>query len=387
MTVALATALLGAGLGAFDGTAVEVRTGGRAETSALAFSAGGGETRALAAVDVLPRLGLFLDHERTLRLELAYTPQLRLSQALSYAGSDAAVAHAGSARAEWDLHPLWSASGTARSSVRLLDLVASPGHELARLMELRAAPAALRVAEEGATLGLEGRPTRRVTVAGAFAAESSGGLGPAGRVAMPPMRELRVAGSVARDFTRKDVLRLEASAAAAAFTARGASLATLGASWRREAARTVRLRLAAAASEARADGVPARLVPGGEVAVEVTPALLGRPLRAALAARAGPAFDRFEAGVQERLGLDASATWEVAPRWSVGALGATGRVRERGGYSASRADVRTDWRAARRLTVYAHVWGERHDDPRLATGATATYLGSGIGIELAPLSR
>lgn len=128
-------------------------------------------------------------------------------------------------------------------------------------------------------------------------------------------------------------------------------------------------------------------MPVGEALVEATPSFLGRPLRATAAVRAGPAFDRFGARIQELLAVDASATWALTGRFSLAAAATAGRVREPNAYSASRADLRGAWRASQRLTVYAAVWNERHDDPRLVAGASASYLGMGVGLELAPRAR
>jgi hypothetical protein len=381
-----ATALLAAAIAAIDGTSAEVTVSGRTETSALAFSAGGAAPRGLAAIDVLPRAGLLLDH-KTLRLALSYEPQLRMSQALAYPGSDVAVAHGASLRAEWEVDPLWRATGTARASERLLDFVASTGAELARLFDLRAPLTPLRYADSGASASLEGRPTRRVTVASSVAIDSSGAVEASERPAMPPMRELRLAGSVARAQSREDTVRLELAARSAAFEVGGASFATLSAAWTREAARNVRLRIGAAASETLSGSAPSRWMPGGEAELEATPGLLGRPLRLAAAVRAGPAFDRYGARILERLAIEGAATWAVAPRFSLGAVAVGGAVLERLGYEASRADLRGAWRASRRLTFYASVWSEWHQDPRLAAGATASYLGMGLGLELAPGAR
>lgn len=383
---ALATALLAAALGAIDGTAADVRVSGRVETSAVALAADGGPARELAAVDVLPRVALALDH-KTLRLTLGYEPQLRLSQVLSYAGGDVAVAHGGSARAEWELLPLWRATGALHSSVRLLDFVAASGGELARLLDTRAPPTRLRFRDTSAAAGIEGRPTRRVTVASSVSVEWSGAAAVEDRVAMPLLRELRLAGSVARAETRQDTLRLEVAAASAAFEVGSASFGTLALAWAREEARSLRFRLAGGASTPFGGSAPSGLMPVGEALVEATPSFLGRPLRATAAVRAGPAFDRFGARIQELLAVDASATWALTGRFSLAAAATAGRVREPNAYSASRADLRGAWRASQRLTVYAAVWNERHDDPRLVAGASASYLGMGVGLELAPRAR
>jgi hypothetical protein len=384
--MAVPTALLSAALAGLDGTAAEVRVSGRTETSAVAFEADDGAPRHLAAIDVLPRVGLLLDR-KTLRLALTYEPQLRVSQVLSYPGNDAALVHGASARAEWDLDPRWRATGVARSSRRLLDFVASSGGELSRLLDMRAPPTAVRYHDDGAWAGIEGRPTRRATVASTVAMDWSGGTGADGRAAMPRMRELRLAGSVARAQSRQDVVRIELAASSANFEAGAASLATLSAGWTREATRRLRLRVAAGASEVLTGSAPADVMPGGEAEVDATPALLGRPLRARVALRAGPAFDRFGARVQEQIGIEGLARWALTPRWSVAALAATGRVAEQQGYSASRADLRAEWRASPRVTLYAHLWSERHHDPRLAAGTTASYLGTSFGVELAPAAR
>jgi hypothetical protein len=383
---ALASALLATALAAIDGTAADLRVSGRVETSAVALAADGGAPRELAAVDVLPRVALALDR-RALRLTLGYEPQLRVSQVLSYSGGDVAVAHGGSARAEWDLLPLWRAAGAFRSSIRLLDFVAASGGELARLLDTRAPPTRLRFRDTVASAGLEGRPTRRMTVASSISFESSGAAAVQDRGAMPLLRELRLAGSVARAETRQDTLRLELAAASAAFEVGSASFGTLTLAWTREEGRSLRFRLAAGASAPLGGSGPSGLMPGGEALVEATPSFLGRPLRAAAAVRAAPAFDRFGARIQELIAVDASATWALTARWSLGAAATAGRVREPNAYSASRADLRGAWRASPRVTVYAAVWDERHRDPRLVAGSTASYLGMGVGLELAPASR
>jgi hypothetical protein len=383
---AAAIALLAA-LGAVDGTSAQVTVSGRSETSALAFSADGGGPRGLAALDVLPRVGLLLDH-KTLRLALSYEPQLRFSQALAYPGSDAALVHGGSVRAEWDVDPLWRATGSARAAVRLLDFVAGAGAELARLLELRAPLTPLRYADSGASVGIEGRPTRRVTVAAAVAMETSGAADLADRPAMPWMRELSAAASVTRAETREDALRLELAARSAAFEVGStASFATLSAAWTRELARGARLRLGVAASRALAGSAPWRTMPGGDVELEATPGLAGRPLHLAAAVRAGPAFDRYAVRIFERLALEARAAWAVAPRLTLAAAAVGGGILEAQGYTASRADLRGAWRWSPRITFYAAVWNEWHHDPRLAAGATASYLGTGLGVELAPGAR
>ncbi|HET7826741.1 MAG TPA: hypothetical protein VFK90_15505 [Anaeromyxobacter sp.] len=383
---AAAIAILSAALAAVDGTSAEVTVSGRAETSALAFSADGAAPRGLAALDVLPRVGLLLDH-KTLRLGLAYEPQLRVSQALAYPGSDAAVVHGGSLRAEWDVDPLWRATGSARATVRLLDLAAGAGSELARLLDLRAPLAPLRYADSGASAAIEGRPTRRLTVAAAATIDASGAAELADRPAMPWMRELSLAASATSAETREDTIRLELAARSAAFEVGGASFATLSAAWTRALARGAHLRLAAAASQALSGSAPARTMPGGDVELEATPGLAGRPLRLAAAARVGPAFDRYGGRIFERLALEARAAWAVAPRLSLSAAAVGGGVLEAQGYTASRADLRGAWRWSPRVTFYAAVWNEWHHDPRLAAGAAATYLGTGVGIELAPGAR
>ncbi|HET8538660.1 MAG TPA: hypothetical protein VFL83_02190 [Anaeromyxobacter sp.] len=387
MAFAAAAALLALALGGIDGTAVALQASGRTETSALAFSGGGGGTRGLAALDVLPRLGLLLDR-KTLRLALAYEPQLRASQALSYAAGDVALVHGGSARAEWDLHPLWRATGTARSSVRILDFVAAGAGDLGRLLDLRRAPSVFRYRDDGATAAIEGRPTPLVTVGSTASVAWSGGAGAFGAAAVPWMREARVAGSVARAQTRRDVLRLEAAGAAAAFElGEPASLATVSAEWSRQVRRALRLRLVGSASEARDRTSGGRLLGGGEAGLEATPALLGRPLALSASLRAGPAFDRFVARVQERAGADAAATWAVTPRWSVGASAAYARVRERLGYAAGRGAVRGEWKATRRLVAYADAWHEQRRDPAALAGGSASYLGVSVGVILAPVAR
>jgi hypothetical protein len=382
--LAAATALLSAALAGLDGTAVDLQVSGRAETSARAFVRDG-DARQLVATDVLPRLSLLLDR-KTLRGALGWEPQLRLSRELAFGTGDATLAHGGFARAEWDLHPLWRATGALRGSVRLVDLVTPTGGAPARLLELRAPDTTVRFLDAGATAGIEGRPARLLTVRSGVAIEDTRGLGAGGGAAMPAMRELRAEASVAREQTRVDVLRLELAAARGSFAAGGrASLATLGAGWARQATRTVRLRLAASLSQGREGSLPPRAIPGAEAELETAAALGGRPFRARAALRAGPALDRYEAGVQERLGLDGAVGWDPARRWSVDALGAAGRVREARGYLASRGELRGGWRASRRLTLFATAWGEWHRDPRLAAGATASAWGTSMGVELAPL--
>jgi hypothetical protein len=382
---AAVTALLAAALAGIDGTAVDLQVSGRAETSARAYVGDGG-SRQLVATDVLPRLSLLLDR-KTLRGAVGYEPQLRLSRDLGTPSANADLAHGGFARAEWDPAPAWRASGAVRGSVRLVDLVTPSGGEPARLLELRAPATTVRFLDSGATAALEGRPTRRLTVRSAVALEDSRGLG-AGRAAMPAMRELRAAASAARAQTRADVLRVELTAARATFEAgHGASLLTLGAGWAHEATRSLRLRLAAAASRARSGSAPLRTIPGGEAELEMTAALDGRPFRARAALRAGPALDRFTAGVQERIGIDGAVGWDPAPRWSLDALAAAGQVREEQGYLATRGELRAGWRASRRVSLFAAAWNEWHRDPRLAAGTTASSWGTSMGVELAPAAR
>jgi hypothetical protein len=382
---AAVSALLAAALAGVGGTAVDLQVSGRAETSARAYVRDGG-ARQLLATDVLPRLSLALDR-KTLRGTFGYEPQLRVSRDLAAPSGDLALAHGGFARAEWDLAPTWRASGGVRGSVRLVDLVAPSGGAPARLLELRAPASTVRFLDSGATLGVDGRPTRRLAVRAAAALEDSRGLG-AGSAAMPEMRELRATAGLARDLTRADVVGLDLAAARATFETGGdASLATLGASWAHAATRSLRLRLAAAASRARSGTAPIRTIPGGEAELDATAALDGRPFRARAALRAGPALDRFTAGVQERIGVDGALGWDPAPRWSLDALAAAGRVRESQGYLATRGELRAGWRASRRLGLFAAAWSEWHRDPRLATGATASFWGTSMGVELAPATR
>ena len=213
MALAAAAALLALALAGVDGTAVDVQASGRTETSALAFAPGGGAARGLAALDVLPRLALLLDRERTLRLTLAYEPQLRASQSLSYPGGDVALAHGGSVRGEWEVDPLWRATGSARAADRILDFVSVGADGLALLVDLRRAPPVFRFREDGASLGVEGRPTRLLAVDAAASAAASGGVGAAGSAAVPGMREGRAALGVALQETRQDLLRLEVAGA------------------------------------------------------------------------------------------------------------------------------------------------------------------------------
>ena len=77
--------------------------------------------------------------------------------------------------------------------------------------------------------------------------------------------------------------------------------------------------------------------------------------------------------------------WAVTPRWSVGGAGAYAHVRERLGYTASRGDLRAEWKASRRLLFYADLWREAHRDPVAGADATATYLGTSVGLVLAPV--
>ncbi len=378
------TALLSAALAGVDGTAVDLQASGRTETSALAFAPGGAPVRGLAALDVLPRLSLLLDR-KTLRLTLAWEPQLRFSQALSYATGDATLVQGGSARAEWDLHPLWRATGAARSSIRVLDFVAPGGADLARLLDLRRAPPTFRFREDAASGGVEGRPTRLLTVGATVSADSTGGVGAAGGAAVPGMRELRVAGSLSRAQTEIDVLGLEVSQADASFELGGASaaLSTATATWTRQATRLLRFHLAGSAAEVRDGGRAPRYLPGGEAGIEGTPALLGRPLTLSVTGRAGPTFDRFVEGVLRRAGADGAAMWAVTPRWSFGVMGAFARVLEPLGYSAGRGDLRAEWKATRRLVLYGDVWHERHLD-RIAVDGSASYTGTSVGVILAP---
>lgn len=383
MLLAAATAVLSAALAGVDGTAVDLQASGRTETSALAFHAPGAATHGLAALDVLPRVALLLDHE-TLRLSLAYEPQLRASQSLSYPAPAASLVHGGFARAEWDLSPIWRATGTARASVRILDFVAPGGGDLARLLDLRGAPPTFRYRDDGATAAVEGRPTRLLTFGATASVASSAGVGAYGGPALPELREVRVAGSLARAQSPIDVVRLEVAQAAAAFELGGtASLATVSAGWSRQAARALRFHLTGSASDAREPDRAARLVPGGEAGLEATPALDGRPLAISLVLRAGPAFDRFIAGVQDRAGLNAAATWSVTPRWSLGAAAALARALGPGGYAAARGDLRGEWKATRRITLYGDLWHERHSDPALGAGG-ASYVGTSAGVALAP---
>jgi hypothetical protein len=386
VATAAVTALLSAALAAIDGTAVDVQVSGRAEASGSGFSRDGSAPHGLAATDVLPRVSLLLDR-KIQRLTLGYEPQLRLSRDLTFSESYAALAHGGFARAGWDLSPIWRATGAARASVRLVDLVA-PAGDLGRLLELRSGASTVRFFDSAASAGLEGRVTRRLTVASAVAVDSSRGLGDDGRAAMPALQELRASASVAHDQTIRDVLRLELAWAAASFEIGGtASLGTITAGWDHAAARAVRLRLAASASQARERDGTSRTLPGGAAEVDAVPALLGRPLRARLALRAVSAIDRFGAEVEERVGADGGLTWEPVPRWSLGAAAAAGRVVEPGGYFASRGELRAGWRSTPRVTLYATGWSEWHRDGRVGLVSTTYYWGSSLGVELLPLAR
>jgi hypothetical protein len=62
-------------------------------------------------------------------------------------------------------------------------------------------------------------------------------------------------------------------------------------------------------------------------------------------------------------------------------------VRARQGYLATRGELRAGWRASRRVGLFAAAWSEWHRDPRLAAGATASYWGTSMGVELAPAAR
>ena len=249
----------------------------------------------------------------------------------------------------------------------------------------RAAPV-FRFREEAASVGLEGRPTRLLTTTAAASGSSSGGLGASGAAAVPGMREGRVALAAARAQTASDVLRLELAGAAAAFdVGSSASLATATAGWTRQATRTLRFRVLGSVSGVRDRTTAGDVVPGGEAGLDATPVFLGRPLALAAAVRAGPAFDRFVARVQERLGATAAATWALTPRLGVGVAGAFARVREPLGYEAGRGDLRAEWKATRRLTLYADVWNEQHRDPVAGAAGTASYLGTSVGLVLAPV--
>jgi hypothetical protein len=381
--LAAANALLALALAGVDGTAVDLQASGRAETSALGFATPVGGMSGLAALDVLPKIALRLD-QRTLRLAIAYEPQLRASESLSYPAGDVTLVQGGSALAEWDLHPLLKATGAARSVDRILDFLTVGAGDLARLVDLRGAPPVFRFREDAASVGLEGRPTQLLTTTATASGSSSRGLGASGAAAVPGMREGRVAVAAARAQSPSDVLRLELAGAGAAFDAGGsASLATASAGWMRQATRTLRFRVLGSVSGVRDRTTAGDLVPGGEAGLDATPMFLGRPLTVSAAVRAGPAFDRFVARVQERLGATATATWALTPRLGLGAAGAFARVREPQGYAAGRGDLRAEWKATRRLTLYADVWNEQHRDP-VAAG-TASYLGTSVGVLLAPV--
>jgi hypothetical protein len=84
--------------------------------------------------------------------------------------------------------------------------------------------------------------------------------------------------------------------------------------------------------------------------------------------------------------VNAAAMWAVTPRWSFGGVGMYARVLDRLGYEAGRGDLRAEWKASRRLTLYGDVWHERHLDPAAFDGA-ASYTGTSFGVVLAPLPR
>jgi hypothetical protein len=150
--------------------------------------------------------------------------------------------------------------------------------------------------------------------------------------------------------------------------------------------RTLHVRLTASGSDVRSTATPARFLPGGSAEAEST-GLAGRRLRLAAALRVGPVVDRWGAGVQERLGADAALGLAVAPRWTLEAGGAAGRILEPDGYEGARGDLRAVWHASRRVTLSAGVWTEWHRDPRLDVGGTTFTQGASAAIEVATLGR
>jgi hypothetical protein len=154
----------------------------------------------------------------------------------------------------------------------------------------------------------------------------------------------------------------------------------------RAATRTLRVRLAASANDARGAGAAARLLPGADLEVESS-GLVGRRLLVTAALRAGPAVDRYGGAVEQRLGAQAALGWALAPRWTLEGSGELGRILEPLGYAAARGDLRAVWRASRRVTLSGGAWSEVHRDPRLALGTTSLISGASFAVEVSTLGR
>jgi hypothetical protein len=378
------TALLGAALAGVDGTSFEPNASVRAQTSAHTYSTDGFAPRGLVAEDVLPRLSVLLDH-RDLRLSLRYEPQLRLTKDPASPDEQAAFVQGGSLHAEWDAGPAWRATGDARAAERLVDLGA-PGAG-PRLLDLRVGTANVRYLDAGAAAAVEGRIGPALTLRTQASADDTGGVEPEDRVVLPRMLELRAGAGLSRQQSRIDVLQLDLSALAASVDGGGeASILGVAAGWRRELTRTVRMRIAASVNDARGQGQAARVLPGGDLELEST-GLAGRALRLSAALRAGPAVDRYGARVEERIGAESALGWAFAPRWSLEAGGAAGRILEEQGYTAARGELRAIWRVSRRTTLSGGAWSEWHLDPRLAVGGTSLVRGAMASVELSTLAR
>jgi hypothetical protein len=378
------TALLSAALAGVDGTSVEPAASVRVQTSAHAYASDGLPTRALVAEDVLPRLSLLLDR-KDLRLGIRYEPQLRITRDPAAPDDRAAFVQGGALRAEWEPGPAWRATGDARAAERLVDLGA-PG-DGQRLLDLRAGTANVRWLDAGAAAGVEGRLGPVVTLRGRASVDDTGGVGSADRVVLPRMQELRLGAGLARQQTRIDALELDLGVLDAAVDGGGrASISTAGLGWLRDATRTLRVRLAGSANDARGAGTPARLLPGGSLEIESS-GLAGRRLLVTAALRAGPMVDRFNGAVEERLGAQAALGWALTSRWTLEGSGEAGRILEPLGYSAARGDLRAVWRASRGVTLSGGAWSEWHRDPRLALGATSTVRGASAAVEISTLGR
>ena len=382
MGAAAVTALIAAALAGLDGTGVEPNASVRTETSAHAYGGDGAPTRALAAEDVLPRLSLLLDHHEV-RLVLRYEPQLRLTQDPAAPDEHAAFVQGGAARAEWDASPAWRLSGDARAAERLVDLGAGGAP---RLLDLRADTANVRFLDAGAAAAVEGRLGPATTLRTRASVDDTGGVDAADRVVLPRMVELRVGTALSREESAIDVLQLEARALEAQVDGGGqASILTGEAGWVRELTRTLRARLAASANEVR-DATSARVLPGGSLELEST-GLAGRRLRLRAALRAGPGVDRYGGLVEERLGVEGALAWALAPRWTLEAAAAGGRILGPLGYSAVRGDLRAAWQVSRRLTLSAGAFSEDHRDPRVPAAPDSFVRGASAAVELATLPR